>query len=80
VAFAESDRLRLHAELTDLGMGLDRTQCREVSGYGRLMREVFARLGHDPADFRVHRVRIQYPPMPASVMVRFELPDPPTGE
>lgn len=77
VAFTESDRLRVRADLTELGYGLGRTQCREVPGYSRLLGDVFTRLGHDPADFLVHRVRIAYPPMPSSVMVRFELPDPP---
>ncbi len=79
VAFSEADRLQLNAELTELGYGLGRTQCREISGYARLLRDVFEAIGHDPRDFLVHRVRIHYPPMPASVMVRFELPDPPEG-
>jgi len=79
VAFSESDRLQLKADLVDLGYGLARTQCREISGYARLLRDVFDAIGHNPDDFLVHRVRIHYPPMPASVMVRFELPDPPTG-
>lgn len=79
VAFSDADRLHVRAELQDLGHGLDRAQCREVPGYMALLRDVFARLGHDPADFLVHRVHVAYPPMPASVMVRHDLPDPPVG-
>ncbi len=79
-AHAESDRLQVAAKLQELGPGLDRAQCRDVPGYLPLARDVFARLGQDPAAFVHHRVRIAYPPMPASVMIRHELPEPFGGD
>lgn len=41
--------------------------------YPALIRSVFDRVGADPADFRVFRVELQYPPMPSTVMVSYDL-------
>jgi len=42
--------------------------------YPELVKCVFDRIGADPADFRVFRVEMQYPPMPSTVMVSYDLP------
>jgi hypothetical protein len=47
-------------------------------GYGDLMHAVFNRISADPADFRVFRLEMQYPPMPSTVIVSYELPAQPT--
>lgn len=46
-------------------------------GYGDLMHAVFNRISADPADFRVFRLEMQYPPMPSTVIVSYELPTKP---
>jgi hypothetical protein len=42
--------------------------------YPELIKHVFGRIGADPADFRIFRVEMQYPPMPSTVMVSYNLP------
>ena len=42
--------------------------------YPQLVAQVFRRIGADPAEFRAFRVELQYPPMPSTVMVSYQLP------
>jgi len=48
-----------------------------VPRYVELGRYVFERLGWDGDRFRVHRLRLAYPPIPAAVAIVHELPPPP---
>lgn len=42
--------------------------------YPELIHAVFNRISADPADFRVFRLEMQYPPMPSTVIVSYDLP------
>lgn len=42
--------------------------------YTEMIGWIFTRIGADPSDFRVFRMTMQYPPMPSTVMVSYELP------
>jgi hypothetical protein len=42
--------------------------------YPELVSSVFKRIGASPAEFRVFRVEMQYPPMPSTVVVSYDLP------
>jgi hypothetical protein len=42
--------------------------------YPELVSSVFRRIGANPDDFRVFRVEMQYPPMPSTVVVSYDLP------
>lgn len=73
----ERDRLDVSEELQHLGRGLLRVRTADVPNYADILTDAFASIGMDPNDFDVYRVRMRYPPMPSSVMVRHELPPPP---
>lgn len=73
----DRDRLDVPEELRYLGRGLARVRTAEIPNYAELLGEAFDRIGFDAADFDVYRVRMPYPPIPASVMVRHTLPPPP---
>lgn len=45
-----------------------------VPNYGLLVARAFAALGEDPRDYRLIRVAMAHPPMPASLVVRWPLP------
>ena len=45
-----------------------------VPNYGALIERSFAALGEDPRDYRLIRVAMAHPPMPASLVVRWPLP------
>jgi hypothetical protein len=72
-AFQDSDRLQIAGEVKKLGRGLDFAQSVDLPGYPSIARSVFERLGHNPDEFELFRVRMAYPPMPTSVMFRHEL-------
>ncbi len=42
--------------------------------YEEIVARMFARLGQDPRDYRLIRVAMEFPPAPAAVLVRWELP------
>lgn len=75
VAFGDEDRLSVPAELVSMGRGLGAAQCREMPSYPRLARAVFDMLGANSEDYDLFRVRLAYPPMPATVMIRHPLLD-----
>jgi hypothetical protein len=76
VAYAASDRLTVSERIQTLGPGLARARCPELPGHPRVLASVFERLGWDAEGFDHFRVRMAYPPMPTSVMIRHELPRP----
>jgi len=45
-----------------------------VPNYASIIERAFAALGHDPLDYRLIRVAMPHPPMPASLVVRWPLP------
>lgn len=73
----DRDRLIVSERLQHLGRGLLRVRTGDVPRYADLLTLAFEKIGLDPNDFDVFRVRMRYPPMPVSVMVRHTLPPPP---
>ena len=51
----------------------------DVPRYPKIAGYVFDRLGWDGSRFDVYRCRVQYPIVPSSVMLQFELPEKPAG-
>jgi hypothetical protein len=59
---------------TLLGRGAATLYTPEVPRYPEMAQFVFDRLGWDSSRFLIHRFRMDYPVMPASVMLQFDLP------
>ncbi|HWA83882.1 MAG TPA: hypothetical protein VG820_10630 [Fimbriimonadaceae bacterium] len=76
-ARSEADRIEVRERLNDLGFGLHRVRTADVPQYAELLEMAFAKTRLDPDEFHVFRVVMRYPPIPASVMVRHPLLDPP---
>ena len=74
VAFEETDALPAPERLAHLGMGVSLAQTPDIPGYRELASWVFEALGEDPSEYELIRVRMPYPPMPTTVMVRHPLP------
>ncbi len=73
ITFDERDELRVSDQVKRLGMGVSLAQAPDIAGYTDLARSVFDRVGADPDDFELYRIRMAYPPMPTSVLMRHEL-------
>jgi hypothetical protein len=73
------DRLALPVSATVeyLGNGPAALHTPDVPRYVELARHVFERLGWDGDRFRIHRLRLAYPPIPAAVAIVHELPERP---
>ncbi len=72
-SFEDSDKLHIGGEVKLLGRGLAFAQCVDLPGYPDLASSVFARLAIDPDEYELYRIRMAYPPVPTSVMVKHEL-------
>ncbi|MFG0293724.1 MAG: hypothetical protein ACF8MJ_11325 [Phycisphaerales bacterium JB050] len=73
IAFGESDELFVREKISLLGRGLSMTHAPDLPGYHDLASDVFARLALNPEDYELYRIRIAYPPFPATIMVRHPL-------
>ena len=62
-----------------LGRGPSVLHTSDVPRYAELGAYLFERMGWDGEQFDVYRCRFEYPVMPASVEVRFDLPEAPGG-
>ncbi|MBC8107124.1 MAG: hypothetical protein H7Z14_11080 [Anaerolineae bacterium] len=71
------DLLPVGDRLQQLGRGLDRVRTADIPDYGDILETVFQQTGWNAKDFEVYRVRMRYPPIPASVMLRHDLPPAP---
>jgi hypothetical protein len=40
-----------------------------------MIRDVFEALGHQQRDFVLYRVYLEYPPVPAALLTRWDLPE-----
>jgi hypothetical protein len=70
------DVLTVSERIQPMGRGLARVRTAEVPRYAEMLGRIFERTGWNPDDFDVFRVRMRYPPIPVSVMVRHEMPPP----
>lgn len=68
------DELVVSERIQTLGRGLGRVHTPDVPLYARMAGDAMARLGWDPEAFDLHRIRMRYPPVPASVMFHQPLP------
>lgn len=71
----ERDRLDMLESVVYLGKGLSVLRTRDVPRYVEMARYAVDRLRLDENSFDVYRCRIEYPVMPSSVVVRFDLPE-----
>lgn len=70
----EEDLLPIAAEVQDLGQGLGAAACEDLPRHQELIKWACGRVGWNPEQFRVHRLRLAYPPMPSTVVVSVTLP------
>lgn len=74
VADDENDLLPTSETIEHLGRGISAARTPDVPGYQKILRATFSAVGWDADEFDVYRVRMAYPPMPASVVMRHPLP------
>lgn len=77
--YRECDRLPVEERVEYLGLGPKTIATPEVPRYNEMARFLFERCGWDPAQFDVYRVHMKFPPLPATVIIKHELPDAPIG-
>lgn len=75
VSFRESDALPVSDTVRALGRGLSMAHTPDLAGYLDMAGWVFDRLGVKASDYELYRVRMAYPPVPTTVMLRHELLD-----
>lgn len=68
------DRLAIRETVTYLGRGPGVVATPDVERYAEMIDFAMTRVGWDASQFDVYRCRIEYPVMPSSVVVHFELP------
>lgn len=71
-------RLMPWKTLEDLGCGITRAYTSHFPPYVDMLADCFKHLGWDPAEFRLFRAAIEYPIIPSSVAIRYDLPERPT--
>lgn len=76
----ERDLIFSGEAVTHLGRGVEVLATPEVPRYEEMVRFAIDQLGWRSSDFDVFRHWIEYPIMPASVVVQFELEEAPKGE
>ncbi len=72
--FNERERLPMQVSAEPLGCGPSVLRTPDVPRYAEMMRYVFERLRRDADRFEVYRCRVEYPVMPSSVVIKFDLP------
>jgi hypothetical protein len=70
----EAQQLEPREPVAYLGKGCSVLYTPDVPGYADLGRYVFERLGSDPERFDVYRYRVEYPVLPSTVAMAFDLP------
>lgn len=78
-----ADILPLKTEVKHLGRGAEALRTGDVPRYTEMIQYALDRMGWDGSRFEAFRCRVEFPIMPSSVVVGFDLPpvpsDPPTG-
>ncbi|MBX3356789.1 MAG: hypothetical protein KF745_00015 [Phycisphaeraceae bacterium] len=75
IAFDDSDSLPVAERIAPLGRGVALAQTPDIPAYTDLASAAFYALGANADDYDLFRVRMPYPPMPVTVMMRHPLPD-----
>ncbi len=70
----ERDRIPVADRLQALGPAAERIATADVPRYDELVAHAMSRVGWDMAAFDLYRVRMRYPPIPVSVVVRSTMP------
>ncbi|MGD8454425.1 MAG: hypothetical protein PVJ57_21640 [Phycisphaerae bacterium] len=78
-ACAEWLRLKPYESVAYLGRGPSVLYTPDFPRSPELGAHVFERMGWDPERFDVYRCRVEYPIMPSTVTIQFDLIDPPTA-
>lgn len=55
------EQVPLHTPMEDLGLGLERVPCDDITGYKPTLERVFGGLQWEPERFRGYRCRVMYP-------------------
>lgn len=74
----DRDQLCINQRVQHLGRGPSVVHSPNVPCYAEMVRYVFDRLGWHGELFDVYRIRLQYPFIPTTVVMRHELPERPT--
>ncbi|MGD8451282.1 MAG: hypothetical protein PVJ57_05635 [Phycisphaerae bacterium] len=77
VRYEPNDRLPLHESVEHLGRGPEAARTADVPRYPEMLRYAIERAGWNRADFELYRLRLQYPPLPTTIMLRKPLPERP---
>ena len=77
--FSEADKLHLCESVTHLGRGPSVLHTANVPSYSKIAGHIFDRLGWDGSRFDVYRCQVQYPVVPSTVRLQFELPESPVA-
>lgn len=75
--YREADRLPMEEQIEYLGNGADGLALADVPQLPELARFVLDRCGFDGPQFDAYRVRIKYPPIPATIVIKHDLPEAP---
>jgi hypothetical protein len=70
----EADRLDMRESIRPLGFGIDGARHSNLPRYAEMLEHVFNTVGWNPADFRGHRLDVQYPVHGAQYHMGFALP------
>lgn len=75
ISFDDRDALETSARIVRLGSGLGLVHTPDIPGYADLAASVCVSVAIDPDEYELFRVRMEYPPLPTSVMIRHPLLD-----
>ncbi|HEY4081201.1 MAG TPA: hypothetical protein VGM81_10910 [Burkholderiaceae bacterium] len=73
---AERNRLPLHEPLIRLGVPSPAPLTLEVPRYAEMIDLAVTRMKRTPQEFVGFRLRMNYPPLPAALVMKYELPEP----
>jgi hypothetical protein len=76
----ERDLLPVAEKIQHLGRGVDGVATADAPRYHEILKFMIARSGHDAEEFDVFRVRMRYPPLPVSIVIRHEEPMRPASQ
>lgn len=65
--FLDADRLPIHEKAVYLGLGLETARSPELPRHAELLTFAADKMGWNPREFRVFRLRVEYPPLGARI-------------